>query len=66
VNLDHRKTKSFFAVFFLHNFWDLIATNNDIEKVRRLAGHNHIATTSRYLKDSYSDLADAVEELPKF
>lgn len=53
---------------FRHTFckWMLKATNNDIEKVRRLAGHRHIATTSRYLKDSYSDLADALEGLPKF
>lgn len=53
---------------FRHTFckWMLKVTNNDIEKVRRLAGHSHIATTSRYLKDSYSDLADAVEALPKF
>ncbi|GAJ41824.1 putative recombinase [Parageobacillus caldoxylosilyticus NBRC 107762] len=35
-----------------HMFWKwmLKATNNDIEKVRRLAGHSNIATTSRYLK----------------
>ena len=46
--------------------WMLKATNNDIEKVRGLAGHSNIATTSRYLKDSYSDLADAVEAMPKF
>jgi site-specific recombinase XerD len=53
---------------FHHTFckWMLKATNNDIEKVRRLAGHSNIATTSKYLKDSYSDLADAVDALPKF
>jgi integrase/recombinase XerC len=53
---------------FRHTFckWMLKATNNDIEKVRRLAGHSSIATTSRYLKDSYSDLADAVDAMPKF
>jgi hypothetical protein len=39
----------------------LKATNNDIEKVRRLAGHSNIA-----IKDSYSDLADVVEALLKF
>jgi integrase len=53
---------------FRHTFckWMLKATNNDIEKVRRLAGHSNIATTNRYLRDSYSDLVDAVESMPKF
>lgn len=53
---------------FRHTFckWMLKATGNDIEKVRRLAGHSNIATTSRYLRDSYQDLADAVDSLPKF
>lgn len=52
---------------FRHTFckWMLKATNNDIEKVRRLAGHSNIATTSRYLRDSYNDLADAVEAMPR-
>jgi hypothetical protein len=44
----------------------LKAMNNDIEKVRRLPGQSHISNTTRYLKDSYSDLADAVQDLPKF
>jgi hypothetical protein len=44
----------------------LKATNNDIEKVRRLAGHSNIAITSRYLKDSYSDLENAIDEMPRF
>lgn len=53
---------------FRHTFckWMLKATNNDIEKVRRLAGHSNISTTSKYLKDSYTDLIDAVNSLPKF
>jgi site-specific recombinase XerD len=53
---------------FRHPFckWMLKATNNDIEKVRRLAGHSNISTTARYLRDSYIDLADAVEAMPKF
>jgi site-specific recombinase XerD len=61
-------TKRLTPHMFRHTFckWMLKATNNDIEKVRRLAGHSNIATTSRYLKDSYSDLADAVDSLPKF
>ncbi|WP_342043282.1 tyrosine-type recombinase/integrase [Bacillus sp. OTU2372] len=53
---------------FRHTFckWMLKATHNDIEKVRRLAGHSNISTTAKYLRDSYSDLADAVEAMPKF
>jgi len=53
---------------FRHTFckWMLKATNNDIEKVRRLAGHSNISTTAKYLRDSYSDLADAVEAMPRF
>lgn len=53
---------------FRHTFckWMLKATGNDIEKVRQLAGHSNIATTSRYLKESDQDLADAVESLPTF
>ncbi|MED1555690.1 tyrosine-type recombinase/integrase [Bacillus paramycoides] len=53
---------------FRHTFckWMLKATNNDIEKVRRLAGHSHISTTTRYLKNSYEELTDAVEAMPIF
>ncbi|HDX9591012.1 TPA: tyrosine-type recombinase/integrase [Bacillus pseudomycoides] len=53
---------------FRHTFckWMLKATNNDIEKVRRLAGHSHISTTTRYLKNSYDELTDAVEAMPTF
>lgn len=53
---------------FRHTFckWMLKATNNDIEKVRRLAGHSHISTTTRYLKSSYDELTDAVESMPVF
>lgn len=53
---------------FRHTFckWVLKVTNNDIEKVRRIPGHRNIPTTSRYLKDSYSNLADAVDALPRF
>ncbi|MEE3961871.1 MULTISPECIES: tyrosine-type recombinase/integrase [Bacillus cereus group] len=53
---------------FRHTFckWMLKATNNDIEKVRRLAGHSHISTTIRYLKSSYDELTDAVESMPIF
>jgi site-specific recombinase XerD len=62
------KEKKLTPHMFRHTFckWMLKATNNDIEKVRRLAGHNHISTTIRYLKDSYEELSDAVEALPKF
>lgn len=61
-------TKKLTPNMFRHTFckWMLKATNNDIEKVRRLAGHSNIATTSKYLKDSYNDLIDAVDSLPKF
>ncbi|PEA52931.1 integrase [Bacillus pseudomycoides] len=50
---------------FRHTFckWMLKATNNDIEKVRRLAGHSHISTTTRYLKNSFDELTDAVEAM---
>lgn len=53
---------------FRHTFckWMLKATNNDIEKVRRLAGHSHISTTTRYLKNSFDELTDAVEAMPIF
>lgn len=53
---------------FRHTFctWMLKATNNDIEKVRRLAGHSHISTTTRYLKNSHDELTDAVELMPIF
>ncbi|MDZ4496018.1 tyrosine-type recombinase/integrase [Bacillus cereus] len=53
---------------FRHTFckWMLKATNNDIEKVRRLAGHSHISTTTRYLKNSFDKLTDAVEAMPIF
>ncbi|MCU5605980.1 tyrosine-type recombinase/integrase [Bacillus cereus] len=53
---------------FRHTFckWMLKATNNDIEKVRRLAGHSHISTTTRYLKNSFGELTDAVEAMPIF
>ncbi|WP_376700125.1 hypothetical protein [Parageobacillus thermoglucosidasius] len=50
---------------FQHTFckWMLKATNNDIEKVRRLAGHSNIATTSRYssfVKSTISFLRSSV------
>ncbi|PEP84927.1 MULTISPECIES: tyrosine-type recombinase/integrase [Bacillus] len=53
---------------FRHTFckWMLKATNNDIEKIRRLAGHSHISTTTRYLKNSFDELTDAVEAMPIF
>lgn len=43
---------------FRHTFckWMLKATNNDIEKVRQLAGHSHISTTIRYFKNSSDEL----------
>jgi site-specific recombinase XerD len=61
------KEKKLTPHMFRHTFckWMLKATNNDIEKVRRLAGHSHISTTVRYLKDTYEDLSDAVEALPR-
>lgn len=53
---------------FRHTFckWMLKATNNDIEKVRRLAGHSYLSTTTRYLKNFYDELTDAVEGMPTF
>jgi site-specific recombinase XerD len=53
---------------FRHTFckWMLKATNNDIEKVRRLAGHSNIATTSRYssfVKSTISFLRSLVSSL---
>ncbi|WP_336771281.1 tyrosine-type recombinase/integrase [Bacillus bombysepticus] len=53
---------------FRHTFckWMLKATNNDIEMVRRLAGHSHISTTTRYLKNSSDELTDAVEFMLPF
>ncbi|MGX5376461.1 tyrosine-type recombinase/integrase [Bacillus cereus] len=53
---------------FRHTFckWMLKATNNDIEKVRRLAGHSHISSTTRYLKNSSDELTDAVELMLPF
>lgn len=59
-------TKTLTPHMFRHTFckWMLKATHNDLEKVRRLAGHRHIETTARYLRDAFSDLADAVDALP--
>ncbi|MBY0037324.1 tyrosine-type recombinase/integrase [Bacillus bombysepticus] len=53
---------------FRHTFckWMLKASNNDIEKVRRLAGHSHISTTTRYLKNFYDELTNEVESMPIF
>ncbi|AZJ20082.1 integrase [Bacillus wiedmannii bv. thuringiensis] len=53
---------------FRHTFCKrmLKTTNNDIEKVRRLAGHSHISTTTRYLKNSYDEITDVVESMPTF
>ncbi len=59
-------TKTLTPHMLRHTFckWMLKATHNDLEKVRRLVGHRHIETTDRYLRDAFSDLADAVDALP--
>lgn len=54
------------TIHMFRHTWMLKATNNDIEIVRRLAGHCNIATTRRYLKDPYSYLADAVDAYLSF